>query len=88
MSIFAVSLLTLTLLTSTIVAPPSNASKWQMGFNSAFKGLIGLNIGALTPCRWRSFFGICRGKKTTSIFMYARCAHVGLINEKPSEPNI
>jgi hypothetical protein len=31
--------LTLNLLTSTIVAPPSNASKWQMGFNSAFKGL-------------------------------------------------
>jgi len=30
---------TLNLLTSTIVAPPSNASKWQMGFNSAFKGL-------------------------------------------------
>ena len=33
-------LLTLNLLTTTIVAPPSNASKWQMGFNSAFKGLI------------------------------------------------
>jgi hypothetical protein len=32
-------ILTLNLLTSTIVAPPSNASKWQMGFNSAFKGL-------------------------------------------------
>ena len=31
--------LTLNLLTITIVAPPSNASKWQMGFNSAFKGL-------------------------------------------------
>jgi hypothetical protein len=31
--------LTLNLLTATIVAPPSNASKWQMGFNSAFKGL-------------------------------------------------
>jgi hypothetical protein len=30
--------LTLNLLTSTIVAP-SNASKWQMGFNSACKGL-------------------------------------------------
>jgi len=29
--------LTLNLLTTTIVAPPSNASKWQMGFNSAFK---------------------------------------------------
>jgi hypothetical protein len=31
--------LTLNLLTTTIVAPPSNAIKWQMGFNSAFKGL-------------------------------------------------
>jgi hypothetical protein len=25
---------------TTIVALPNNASKWQMGFNSAFKGLI------------------------------------------------
>jgi len=32
-------ILTLNLLTTTIVAPPSNASKWQMVFNSAFKGL-------------------------------------------------
>ena len=32
-------LLTLNLLTTTIVAPPSNASKWQIGFNSVFKGL-------------------------------------------------
>jgi hypothetical protein len=24
---------------TTIVAPPSNASKWQMGFNLTFKGL-------------------------------------------------
>jgi len=31
--------ITLNLLTTTIVAPPSNANKWQMGFNSAFKGL-------------------------------------------------
>jgi hypothetical protein len=31
--------LTLNLLTTTIVAPPSNVSKWQMGFNSVFKGL-------------------------------------------------
>jgi peptide subunit release factor RF-3 len=31
--------LTLILLTTTIVALPSNAIKWQMGFNSAFKGL-------------------------------------------------
>src|SRR5215510_2413232 len=31
--------LTLNLLTTTIVVPPSNASKWQVGFNSAFKGM-------------------------------------------------
>ena len=36
--------LTLNLLTTTIVAPSSNASKWQMGFNSAFKGLIWLHL--------------------------------------------
>jgi len=34
-----ISMLTLNLLKTTIVAPPSNASKWQMGFNSMFKGL-------------------------------------------------
>jgi len=32
-------LLTLNLLTTTIVALPSNASEWQLGFNSVFKGL-------------------------------------------------
>ena len=31
--------LTLNLLTTTIVPPPNNASKWQMGFNSVFKGM-------------------------------------------------
>jgi hypothetical protein len=31
--------LTLNLLMTTRVPPPSNASKWQMGFNSSFKGL-------------------------------------------------
>src|SRR5215510_16471142 len=31
--------LTLNQLTTTIVAPPSNADKLQMGFNSAFKGM-------------------------------------------------
>ena len=34
--------LTLNLLTTTKVAPPSNASNWQKGFNSAFKGLTHL----------------------------------------------
>jgi len=32
--------LTLNLLTTAIVAPPSNASKWHMGFNSAFNLLV------------------------------------------------
>ena len=46
------SILTLNLLTTTIVAPPSNASKWQMGFNSAFKGLK-LSVRSTTPeCDW------------------------------------
>ena len=42
--------LTLNLLTTTIVAPPSNANKWQMGFNSAFKGLnAGISLTNLKP---------------------------------------
>src|SRR5215475_3871247 len=32
--------LTLNLLMTTIFAPPSNASKWEVGFNSAFKGCM------------------------------------------------
>jgi hypothetical protein len=37
--------LTLNLLTTSTVTPPSNASKWQRGFNLAFKGLR--NSGAI-----------------------------------------
>jgi hypothetical protein len=33
------TILTLILLTWTIWRAPTNASKWRMGFNSAFKGL-------------------------------------------------
>jgi hypothetical protein len=40
-------LLTLNLLTTIIVAPPSNASKWQMEFNSVFKGLMSIFINSL-----------------------------------------
>ena len=36
---FGVKRLTLNLPTTTIVATPSNASKWQMEYNSAFKGM-------------------------------------------------
>jgi len=46
------STLTLNLLTTTVVAPPSNANKWQMGFNSAFKGL--------NEDQYTFFFIICR----------------------------
>ena len=44
--------LTLNLLTTTIIAPPSNASKWQMGFNSAFKGIM---HNALNQCTVQTF---------------------------------
>jgi hypothetical protein len=39
-SIFTSLLLTLILLTWKIWLAPNNASKWQMWFNSAFKGLV------------------------------------------------
>jgi hypothetical protein len=40
------------------VKSPNNISKWQMGFNSAFKGLIKhlmtyLLLHVIKPCRWR-----------------------------------
>jgi hypothetical protein len=38
-AVHKVLFLTFNLLTTTIVAPPSIASKWQMGYNSVFKGL-------------------------------------------------
>jgi len=41
--------LTLNPLTSRIWWTPNNASKWQMGFNSAFKGLI---VGERNPLNW------------------------------------
>jgi hypothetical protein len=36
----SLTILTLTLLTWRIWLDPNNASRWQVGFNSAFKGLI------------------------------------------------
>ena len=41
---YSCQILTLNLLRTTIVSPPSNASKWQLGFNSAFKGLMKLEF--------------------------------------------
>ena len=42
--LFYLPTLTLNLLTTTIVVPPSNASKWQIGFNLAFKGLMHISL--------------------------------------------
>ena len=49
---------TLNLLTTAIVAIPSNASKWQMGFNSAFKGLntIPQMAEGIMADLWRDFW--------------------------------
>ena len=41
-------MLTLTLLTWTIWRVPTNASKWRMAFNSAFKGLNIYSTNILT----------------------------------------
>ena len=46
-------ILTLNLLTTTIVAPPSNASKWQMEFNSAFKGLMCVFVSILVELQFK-----------------------------------
>jgi len=59
---FSVTLLTLNLLTTTIVAPPSNASKWQMGFNSTFKGLRDMS-----PCFY-TYGSKDSGELTASIY--------------------
>ena len=54
--------LNLNLLTTTIFAPPSNASKWQMGFNSAFKGLNSYRFA-----RWHSVVGRCNEHELCSL---------------------
>ena len=46
--------LTLILLTWKIRRAPNNASRWQMGFNSAFKGLKG--SGGLNKSNKRKLF--------------------------------
>jgi hypothetical protein len=49
---FMENVLTLNLLTTTMVAPPNNASKWQMGFNSAFKGLNNECLAYTVDCQY------------------------------------
>jgi len=51
-------LLTLILLTWRIWWTPNNASKWQMGFNSAFKGLKEI-LGLLSNILWSTYGTHC-----------------------------
>jgi hypothetical protein len=37
------------------VKSPNNISKWQMEFNSAFKGLISVGVGMLYHCSFIEF---------------------------------
>ena len=70
------SYLTLNLLTTTIVAPPSNASKWQMGFNSAFKGLSSILISLSSPIsEFLKFFFFLSCIKILSLCISQRCSH-------------
>ena len=67
--------LTLNLLTTTIVAPPSNASKWQMGFNSAFKWLTELlNIYLLGIfCQYYLLITVYYSEDTSVITVLSLC---------------
>ena len=75
---YSVLCLTLNLLTTTIVAPPCNANKWQMGFNSAFKGLKTNHL-----MLYRETIAVCSQSHTEHINI--RCGqNVGFVNVKPS----
>ena len=57
--------LTLILLTWTIWRAPTNASKWRMGFNSAFKGLSKvLCIDGLFHCYRKFHYYVVTARKT------------------------
>jgi hypothetical protein len=66
-------ILTLILLTWSIWWAPNNASKWQMGFNWAFKGLISILARRSRSCRIQTTFGrwttwyISKSKYVTAI---------------------
>jgi hypothetical protein len=58
------------------VKSPNNTSKWQMGFNSAFKGLIHINISQIFvrvsfKCTVISLFGaFCTDVANWNILFY------------------
>jgi hypothetical protein len=64
-----ISSLTLSLLMSYIYGAAANASKWQMGFNSAFKGLNSLTQCTHTWNYWHIYFGemVCDREKLSPV---------------------
>jgi hypothetical protein len=42
------------------IKSPNNISKWQMGFNSAFKGLICLGVSDTSPEDGNKYLTECR----------------------------
>jgi hypothetical protein len=70
-------MLTLILLTWSIWWPPNNVSKWQMGFNSAFKRLIRRTFLSL-PARCQFSTVFCLGlRKNQTVFSDTACTSVG-----------
>ena len=67
--VFYFSELTPNLLMTTIVETPSNASKWQMGFNSAFKGLRKLNLMFEFPCITSLYYIMNQQDATLALFI-------------------
>jgi len=70
-------ILTLTVLSWRIWWAPNNASKWQVGFNSAFEGLTavfaivfstGLKICEEILCPFACI--ICKNKRTTQVLLF------------------
>jgi hypothetical protein len=65
--------LTLFLLTWTIWRAPTNASKWRIGFNSAFKGLM----------MYKAKVAVCSDIRTKHSTQSGR--HVEFLNFKPDD---
>ena len=74
--------LTLILLTWTIWRAPTNASKWRMGFNSAFKGINTLKVYNLHTSKPES-----PAYRHSVHFFCPRAVHMGLSLSKQSFPN-
>jgi hypothetical protein len=54
------------------VKSPNNNCKWQMGFNSAFKGLISLHV-ALAVCQLR-FLNVLEVRGLNLFIVSRKCA--------------